>query len=510
MFPLEAGLVLSILESMSLTQQDIRREQQDMRREQQDMRREQQDMRRETINLRQLVENRMPPLSTPSLTAIGRRTLDILEKSNSLLKFEPAAGGLSVLDTDENLMVLSMSSVHAFVDLICSKLQKLIPDRAVVSSEEFPWLQPPSDHSDDKQKPDVFIIHPALVESKTGKRESETKFGIPAHRSLYVGMGIIDFKLEKTNKALGELVVHVQNLEYNIRRSDGSLVAETIRSAFAHKGGILLLKFRGNCPYEGLKLGWTDEGGAGVIQDFFKEMNPTALVLNELLDEMKLNISTIPFLGKGGTGCVFRVAPKGDRLGSTDMALKVVTGKEKIWILDQEFRTNQEILRSDPDVAVIKASKFHVTSQNQGAGMLMEQVGEKSKEFKFEQSMQALISVHGTGYHHGDSRIANLLICGDLYKWCDLQSAQKYDSTKLQAFTFAEDIVSLLEYFRSPSDTYDSNDLKRQLAAELSKNYLENRSYECVLQALEACGYSISDKSRANSEAKKGPSLAAQ
>ena len=308
MFPLEAGLVLSILESMSLTQQDIRREQQDMRREQQDMRREQQDMRRETINLRQLVENRMPPLSTPSLTAIGRRTLDILE--NSLLKFEPAAGGLSVLDTDENLMVLSMSSVHAFVDLICSKLQKLIPDRAVVSSEEFPWLQPPSDHSDDKQKPDVFIIHPALVESKTGKRESETKFGIPAHRSLYVGMGIIDFKLEKTNKALGELVVHVQNLEYNIRRSDGSLVAATINSAFAHKGGILLLQFRGNCPYQGLELAWTDEGSAGVIQDFFKETKPTAFVLNELLDEMKLNISTIPFLGIGGTGCVFRVAPR--------------------------------------------------------------------------------------------------------------------------------------------------------------------------------------------------------
>ena len=141
MFPLEAGLVLSILESMSLTQQDIRREQQDMRREQQDMRREQQDMRRETINLRQLVENRMPPLSTPSLTAIGRRTLYILEKSNSLLKFEPAAEGLSVLDTDENLTVLSISSEHAFVDLICSKLQKLIPDRAVMSSEDFPWLQ---------------------------------------------------------------------------------------------------------------------------------------------------------------------------------------------------------------------------------------------------------------------------------------------------------------------------------------------------------------------------------
>ena len=469
------------------------------------MRREQQDMRREAIGLRQLMENRMPPLSTNSLAAIGRHTLDILHQSKSLLKFESEAGGLSILDANEDRMVLSMSDEHAFVEFICSKLQKLIPNRVVMSSEDFAWLQPPSEHPQDMQKPDVFIIHPALVESKIGRRVCGpgTKVGIPAHRSLYVGMGIIDFTLENTNKALGELVAHVQNLEYNIRRSDGSLVAATINSAFAHKGGILLLQFRGNCPYQGLELAWTDEGSAGVIQDFFKETNPTAFVLNELLDEMKLNISTIPFLGKGGTGCVFRVAPKGDRLGSTDMALKVVTGKEKIWILDQEFRTNQEILRSDPDVAVIKASKFHVTSQNQGAGMLMEQVGEKSKEFKFEQSMQALISVHGTGYHHGDSRIANLLICGDICKWCDLQSAQKYDRTELQAFTFAEDIVSLLEYFRSPSDTYEIDDLKLKLAAELPKNYLENRSYESLLQALEACGYRISDKSRADSEAEK-------
>ena len=199
-----------------------------------------------------------------------------------------------------------------------------------------------------------------------------------------------------------------------------------------------------------ITMKWTDSGSAGMLKTFFNEQNRTSLVLDELLVEMGLE--AISFLGAGATGCVFEVY-EGLRPPRRKQALKVVVGKKNIASLQKEYLVNKTIFAKKSDVAVVKATAFKVCSGESGAGMLMEESGTGALRkmsckggwrINIRLALDALASVHSTAYHHGDARIANLLICTDAYKWCDLQYAFCHESEELKRSSFCGDITTLI------------------------------------------------------------------
>ncbi len=175
-------------------------------------------------------------------------------------------------------------------------------------------------------------------------------------------------------------------------------------------------------------------------------------MLNELLGLMKLN--AISFLGAGGTGCVFKVSSADELrpMRRSSMALKVVDDEKKIASLYNGHQLNRSIFALKSDVAVVKAVDFKVCCGGKGAGMLMEESGtgaliktsKGTTRINIKRALDALASVHSTEYHHGDARIANLLICSDIYKWCDLQFAYCHEVEALKKSSFGKDIMTLM------------------------------------------------------------------
>ena len=117
------------------------------------------------------------------------------------------------------------------------------------------------------------------------------------------------------------------------------------------------------------------------------------------------------FLGVGGTGCVFRVSSDqgGTRAG---LALKVVVGKRNIAQLEGEFSRNQMVAKRAGDV-IVKATILYATERKVSAGLLFDEVGREleSTDDNLKRGLEALLSLHQHGFHHGDARLANLLIC---------------------------------------------------------------------------------------------------
>ena len=404
---------------------------------------------KETKELRYIVQTKFNSSSTNKKTEIGRNALEYLKRNKLITSFVPTQGD-SVLEDKEYLHVHGLKE-QELVDCILSKLKNILKPRAVVSSENFPWLMISSNRLQDKQKPDVFITHRATFKKKNCSSRSSVLCGVPAHRAFYQGLGIIDFKVKADNKAFGELVVHVEHLYANIRAHSSINTLATVKCALASREGIWLVTFSGSTPINMIQMKWTDKGSACTLSSFFREENRTALILDELLVSMKLEARS--FLGAGATGCVFEVSPTDESRPRIrgGMALKVVVGKKNIASLSNEYMHNNLIFSKKKDVAVVKAVAFEVCNDEGGAGMLMEEAGSgalvKSRRairINIKRALDALASVHSTEYHHGDARIANLLICSDVYKWCDLQFAYRHEAEALKRSSFGGDIVTLM------------------------------------------------------------------
>ena len=258
--------------------------------------------------------------------------------------------------------------------------------------------------------------------------------------------------MKADNTAFGELVVHVEHLYANIRAHSSMDTLATVKCALASREGIWLVTFSGSTPINMIQMKWTDKGSACTLSSFFREENRTALILDELLVSMKLEARS--FLGAGATGCVFKVSPTDESRPRFrgGMALKVVVGKKNIASLSNEYMHNNLIFAKKEDVAVVKAVAFKVCNDEGGAGMLMAEAGSGAQVIKsrrairinIKRALDALASVHSTEYHHGDARIANLLICSDVYKWCDLQFAYCHEAEALKRSSFGADIVTLM------------------------------------------------------------------
>ena len=408
---------------------------------------------------------------------IGRSILAVLSRENRRKTFSPN-GGTPFLDAEEKKEI----DIHGhkekwLVDFIVQRLEHIFPEKAVVCSEDFPWLPTPSKLKSSMQKPDVFVIHKAMYEERKPTSDKRMiRFGIPSDRAFYNGMCIIDFKPKLSDKAFGELVFHVRNLQWNIEQYDSAELLPTHKCALAHQKGIMLVTFRGPTVESVVDVLWDAGGSADAIRDFFNEfIHDFAMVLDLLLCTMELKIPDRgAFLGAGSTGCVFSVSPSisSDGHSSADrrLALKVVVGENRISKLLHEYQNNVVIHKLVPH-SVVQAIAFQTTfDAHPGAGMLMAEVGERISRISENDALKALQAFHESKYGHGDARIANLLRFGEKLKWCDLQHAVKLDEGESKAHFMdidKETLLSSIEVKRSVvEDTSGSDDTGRTRCAQ--------------------------------------------
>jgi ribonuclease HI len=415
------------------------------------MQAKQEKLSTDVLSLRQTVQTvaeRLPlGQGTSTAAEAGHRMLEFLKEQNGYKVFQPTDGE-SILSKDQ---LTSSVNESELVDGLFGRLMNLLKlgSRVLVSSEKHPWLETMGRSLRNRLKPDLFVIHNAFYVQR--ENSSGIIYGVPAHRALYKGMGIIDVKSTPTHAAFGELIVHLEHLHRNIRQSDGSLFV--VKGALAFTEGIWLVKFDGHRATVLEDVRWTDSGSAKVFTDFFaKEENEIAMVLDDFVKQT--NFKPFPpghsFLGAGGTGCVFQV-----RNEHESKAVKIVEGS-KIHSLLKEFGANQAICKVDKDV-IVQATETKVV-QN-GGWILMSNVCQKikfktncgkrqsSNNIHLRGALEALRRFHETGFHHGDARRDNLLMLDGKYKWCDLQLCFNYEEGPGRAAFFAEDILTLLRSF---------------------------------------------------------------
>ena len=147
-----------------------------------------------------------------SATDIGANEIQKLKRLGCFLKFQPQSGD-SILTMEEYAFVNEqIDSEKYLVDFINERLRPILKPRVLYSSEDLPWLWTSTRICRTKQKPDSFVCYRGVVLKKN------VGTGVPAHEMLLEGLHIIDYKLERTDQAFGELVIHLQNLHANIRR----------------------------------------------------------------------------------------------------------------------------------------------------------------------------------------------------------------------------------------------------------------------------------------------------
>ena len=354
-----------------------------------------------------------------SATDLGGSEIQKLEQNGNLLTFQPTSGD-SILSSEEMKHVQTLVVERDLIKFINSKLQPILKPRVACSSESHPWLWTSTMNSQTKLKPDTFICYRGFVR-KSGDE------GVPAHDRILEGVNAVDYKLERTPKAFGELIIHLQSLHHNIRRYCDRNHMFIVKGALACKDGIWLVRVERTTVHDALKLSWTDAGGREKLKTFFAEENLIAKAAENFLASFNKDLYELKgtsFLGIGGTGCVFLVH---DREQSaqvrTAQAMKVVIGAPNIPLLKAEYMMNIKISQSAENV-IMRASD--IKYQLDGAGMLMSDVGAAIESNQYRKRMAALdliVKLHQAGYYHGDARKQNLLeFCGN-FKWCDLQRA---------------------------------------------------------------------------------------
>ena len=426
--------------------------------------------------LKREIQDRLPEfVLTKSPTVLGLEQRQFARANNLIRLFIPT-NDAAVLTEDENAKLGSMSE-SSLQGFICEKLRILVKGRVVARCENNAWLETASKSQETRLKPDSLIMNKAFLKEigETGK-PGQVLYGIPAHKSLYRGTNIVDFKPANSSHAFGELVNHLQHLEANAVAS----TKETnfvVDGALAHKEGIELVTVSRGQVVCLESILWTAGGSAAKLSEYFgAEKNPIALALNDLLEISELKLyETVTckarFLGVGGTGSVFRVDRSKNVRGG--MALKVAAGQANVVRLKWEFQNNQMVAERAADV-IVKATKIFLSRKTGAAGLLMEEVGREVESTDFDRALAALASLHEAGFSHGDARRQNLLVCSRTLKWCDLQCSEDISESgnEVKTNNFSQDISTLLHSFGKELHSPLDKDLLEKYVSYVSKENL--------------------------------------
>ena len=184
------------------------------------------------------------------------------------------------------------------------------------------------------------------------------------------------------------------------------------------------------------------------MSNFFAEWPPVT-ILPHLLKTMDLQLCDHPVrcLGSGRLGTVFEVRRRGATASDRCMALKVVVGNENMRRLEREYETNREVCSRVKGI-VVEAVSICKPVDFEGAGLLLREVGTRvnvTEPGSLLKALRALQRLHAAGYCHGSAREDNLLACGAVFKWCDLQRTQRHGDEQA---SIQNNVESLLISFK--------------------------------------------------------------
>jgi tRNA A-37 threonylcarbamoyl transferase component Bud32 len=340
--------------------------------------------------------------------------------------FKPVDGGSAILTIAEQEVATRRAGEkeQCFVAYILPLIEKCFPasNLVVVDSQTIPWLSQGDGVAE--LKPDGFITHRGMYEARESKSQDDEaapsvgpRSGKPAGANFDMHDGyIIEGKLGATIKGQLELVNYLYLVGDNYYK--GMLIgADAFWLIRAYRGAVA----------KRIIAKWTDSGTVQLIHDFF-QLSPWTIVLNSVCEKLNVciamgkanNKSSIPFLGSGTFGRVFRVK-KTDAPDAPVFALKVVLSAN-IDGLTREYEVIKKIQESSKDAPVVTVLDPLVDLPDIGAGYLMTPVGRSvslDKRLNVETSFVALSSLHQLGFVHGDPRLSNLIHHGNKLIWID-------------------------------------------------------------------------------------------
>ena len=373
------------------------------------------------LSTRLLVQQSRTISSTPSKNEKGQLTLKEA-KERQILKTRFDVPDNSDILLSELPDTSNATNERDFDRIMTPLLSTLVPDGLVlVNSEDFSWVVTLGGERNNYQKPDFFVCHPAMVESRKKKVTPSftplpgAHYGVLSDFRLRDGLGgILDCKLTVTNEAFGELIIHLEHL---CRGHEGMLRGVLFGKA---DQPIYFVKMARGVVAEIIQTTWAAPGLKTFWKRFLTPSSPWALALSQLCLQLQLDCvipsdaNQLLFLGKGTFGRVFKVSQRG-----VEFALKVLgseTGR-------REYGTLQRIKAKGGNVVTVS----HWTDVGNGmAGYLMAEVGSKPcthKEADRRAIFNALLRLHLLDFVHGDCRLANIISFRGELLWIDFMES---------------------------------------------------------------------------------------
>jgi hypothetical protein len=366
--------------------------------------------------------------ATPTYSAahIGSRIRKRLLADGRFSDFEEKTGEPSVLTAEQVRELDNMQNEHQVVAYITPFLEESVTGTAggsVFNSEHYKWIQTSYENCAYNDKPDLIIIHPAFLTSKPpfkcekdqtlkGMRRSGDKFGALAAWKLRDFIGLTcEAKQIIDDEAFGEVVNYGAHICYDAD-GHGSVSA---RLLLFDKNEFWLVESVKGAVASVLKSGWLVPGSKHILHDFVRQ--PTlAKLLNVACKHFNVTVGSDSFLGAGAFGHVFRA----QRVDGASVALKIALNLEKnVQRLGIEVSRTLRAKQACPDEVVGLEEDGFATFDDDGADLLLSNVGEHFLELSEQSIVDSLQRLHESGIVHGDARPENVVCVNGKPRWID-------------------------------------------------------------------------------------------
>jgi hypothetical protein len=399
------------------------------------------------LDLLHVSKDTSSPIQTPA--HLGTSAMeDLARPGDRRMVTFAASAGAAVFDEGARATAVAFTDEQLFDVFMTPHLARLFPNRTVVNSENYQWLQTHANKRSLDQKPDFFVCNAsfyapripgvdttkgATLDDARNVQGGEFRFGVPADWKLRDAIVIISSKMKLRPSALGEVLSWHQWLGGDKPRR--ALLFDTKK--------FQLIESDGRVVTQVVEGEWTAGGSLAYIQDFFP-LSPWDAIEQvcsglgvSAADPLSGGVSG--FLGAGGSGRVISVLDKSDtrtRRG-TPLALKVVLAENADSIRYEFDRLKQHADACTCQLLARPASTLFVDGPLHGYTMTPLGVAvnrEMLRAGSFPSTAEvfdALVALHAHKPRpiiHGDARLANLLVVdGTRLVWIDMMTSNLGD-----------------------------------------------------------------------------------
>ena len=382
-----------------------------------------------------------PELSNMTQSSYGQCMKQLLEKNDQYIYFEGNGSGRCVLSPAEVADAETKDSVKDLVAFLTPYIQAVCdevgPGMKVVNGENISWLTTPSGNSSHDLKPDLIIIHRAMIHLKV--ENGNNLCGSPVSDVIEALRVVCEAKKKLGNQGFGEICTYTRMIaqQYQKTFSKGSI----IRGIAFDSSKFILVESNCAAPVRATEGRLDTIGSFELLQGFFSYEDPLTASFVRLCSELEVrehysaqsDSGSVAFLGKGRSGTAFVVE---EQTSGSDIiyVLKVVfsTDNSTAKTLGEFRRLLAAQCRADSaHVVRVKIDSFKSGEFSIGStkyyywGYLIHDVGVPMRSVNLgpedrQQICRSLNVLHLNGVFHGDARVPNVVNCSGIFKWIDL------------------------------------------------------------------------------------------